>query len=114
MRYTEDLTKGQRTAQEKLIRRIVREEIANALGALAREARDQDMPYETGELESAALSAIRKAAEGTVQRLTCPHEKYSSWGGLWVQSTPRCDRCGEPEPEPVNPFEGEETHDGTS
>jgi hypothetical protein len=103
MRYTEDLTKGQRTAQEKLVRRVVREEIVNALGALAREAISLDMPYGTGELESAALSAIGKAADGAVERLTCPHEEYYTGYGR-----SRCSRCGEPEPEPVNPFEGEE------
>lgn len=109
MRYTEDLTKGQRTAQEKLIRRIVREEIVNALGALAREAVELDMPYETAELDSRALENIKQAAEGAVKRLTCDHPEYYTW-----HDVPKCGRCGEPEPEPVNPFEDEETHDGTS
>lgn len=86
--------------QEKWVRAIVREEIVNALGALGREASHQDMPYETGELESAALSAIGKVAEGAVQRLICPHETYSAWHGV-----SRCSRCGEPEPPPGNPFE---------
>lgn len=104
MRHTEDLEKGRRAAMEKLVRRIVQEEIAKAFGALGREAASLDMPYETAELDSRALENIKQAAEGTVQRLTCPHEKYSSWGGLRVQSRSRCDRCGEPEPEPEDPF----------
>lgn len=86
------------------VRRIVREEVVRVFGALAREASSLDMPYETAELDSRALENIRAAAEGAVQRLTCPHEEYLSWGPA---SVPQCSRCGEPEPEPVNPFEEE-------
>ena len=96
-----------RELEENWIRSIVREEIASALGALKREAEHQDMPYETGELESSALNAIGKVAEGTVARLTCEHGEYNTWRGV-----SRCDRCGEPEPTPVNPFETEETSRG--
>lgn len=105
MRYTEDLAR----AQEQCIRKIVQEEIVKALGALAREADSQDMPYETGELESSALSAIGKVAEGAVRRLTCTHETYYSWHG---GRDPRCGSCGEPQPEPVNPFEDAEESRG--
>lgn len=94
--------------QEKLVRAIVQEEIVKALQALGREVDHQDMPYETGELESSALNAIGKVAEGTVTRLTCPHEEYNTWRGV-----SRCDRCGEPEPAPVNPFEGDGPEAGT-
>ena len=83
--------------QDQWIRAIVREEIAAALRALAREADHQD-EYETPEITSRALSAIGEAAEGAAKRITCEHEFTSAWG-------PRCARCGEPEPEPVNPFE---------
>jgi hypothetical protein len=96
-----------RELEEARIRAIVREEIVNALGALKREAEHQDMPYETGELESSALSTIGKVAEGTVARLTCEHPSYPKWHGV-----SRCGRCGEPEPAPVNPFEDHEhVHD---
>lgn len=98
--------------REEPIRRIVREEIVKALQALAREAEDQDMPYETGELESAALRAIGRVMEGTVGRLTCPHEGYYPQGfsdSFMAGTRQRCDRCGEPEPEPENPFEGPPT-----
>lgn len=80
------------------VRRIVREEIVKAFQALAREAEDQDS-YDTPEITSRALDALHDAAKGAVRRLTCEHEYDAVWG-------PRCTRCGEPEPEPVNPFEG--------
>lgn len=79
------------------VRRVVREEIVKALQALAREAEHQDS-YDTPEITSRALDALHAAAEGAVKRLTCEHEYDAVWG-------PRCTRCGEPEPEPVNPFE---------
>lgn len=88
------------------VRRIVREEIANALGMLSREASHLD-GYGTDTIEMYALSAVSKAAEGAAVRMTCPHEVYESWGGLYVQAPSTCRRCGEPEPEPVNPFEEE-------
>ena len=81
------------------VRRIVREEIAEALRMLAREAYDLDMPYETQDLDTRALDNIRKAAEGAASRLLCEHE-YRFWLGRT-----RCTRCGEPPPEPANPFE---------
>lgn len=89
--------------QEKLIRAIVREEIINALGALKREAEHRNMPYETAELDSRALSNIAEAAEGAVRRLTCPHPEYYTWDDV-----PRCGRCGEPQSMPANPFETKE------
>lgn len=89
------------------VRRIVREEIVAAFGMLAREANSLDMPYETAELDSRALENIRAAAEGAAQRMTCAHEKYFSWG-----HDLRCSSCGEPRPEPVNPFEDEEDSRG--
>lgn len=92
--------------QEKLVRAIVQEEIVKALQALGREAAHLDMPYETGELESSALSAVGKVAEGTVARLTCEHEEYPLWNDR------RCSQCGEPEPTPVNPFEGKPLNPG--
>jgi hypothetical protein len=92
--------------QEKQVRAIVREEIVKAFQVLGREADGLDTPYETAELDSRALENIKAAAEGTVRRLTCPHEEYYTWGLYTVVS--RCGRCGEPEPEPVNPFEAEE------
>ncbi len=95
MQYSSDLHR----AQAEQIRRIVREEIAEAFRALGREAEHQDMPYETGELESSALHAVKRVAEGTVARLTCEHGEYNTWRG-----ETRCDKCGEPEPTPVDPF----------
>lgn len=93
--------------QEKLVRAIVQEEIVKAFRAFGREAAHLDMPYETGELESSALSAIGKVVEGTVARLTCPHDEYPLWNDRG------CSRCGEPEPAPVNPFEGDGPEAGT-
>lgn len=96
-----------RPLNETGVRRIVREEIVAAFGMLAREAKSLDMPYETAELDSRALENIRAAAEGAAQRMMCPHEEYMSWG-----QDLRCSRCGEPRPEPVNPFEDEEDSRG--
>lgn len=108
MRAHESLARARADTTEQLIRTIVREEIVRALGALAREADSLDAPYETAELDSRALSNIKEAAEGAVRRLTCPHERYYSWHG---GRDSRCSACGEPEPEPQNPFE--EDTDGT-
>lgn len=80
------------------VRQIVREEIVKALQALAREAEHQDS-YDTPEITSRALDALHDAAEGAVKRLTCEHEYSELWD-------PRCIKCSEPQPEPVNPFEG--------
>lgn len=97
-----------RELEDARIRAIVREELVNALGALKREAEYQDTPYETGELESSALSAIGKAAEGAAARLTCKHPSYTDYHGR------KCSQCGEPEPVPANPFEDHEhVHDDT-
>jgi len=102
MRLNDPVTaRKRRELEDAHLRAIVREEIVNALGALAREAEYQDMPYETGELESSALSAIGKVAAGAVARLTCEHEVYRSY---YSGRPARCGACGEPEPEPVNPF----------
>lgn len=78
------------------VRRIVREEIAEALRMLAREAHWQD-GYETQELDSRALGNIGKVAEGAVSRLLCEHEYRFGQTKCWT--------CGEPQPEPANPFE---------
>ena len=86
---------------EEDVRRIIREEIIRAFGALEREAGSLDS-YETAELDSRALAQVARAAEGAVVRLTCPHEEYRDWG---YGPQPQCARCGEPEPQPVNPFE---------
>lgn len=43
------------------IRAVVREEIALAMQALDAAADSADMPYETGELESSGLRAVRSA-----------------------------------------------------
>lgn len=94
-----------RPLNEADVRRIVREEISRAFGMLAREAFSLDMPYETAELDSRALENIRAAAEGVMGRMTCPHDTFVSWHN---GQDPRCTRCGEPEPEPVNPFEDKE------
>lgn len=102
MTYLRDLREQRLAPLRDEIRAIVREEIVNALGALGREADSLDS-YDTGELESAALNAIGKAADGTVQRLTCPHERYTHWG-----TGSLCTRCGEPEPAPENPFKDKE------
>lgn len=103
MRIKEELARLQLQNLEDLVRTIVREEIAKAFGALAREAEHQDMPYETGELEASALRVLKSTAEGTVTRLTCEHGEYNTWRG-----ETRCDKCGEPEEVPANPFEGKE------
>lgn len=100
---TEELAQAREAALLDKVRAVVREEIAKAFGALARESAYLDYPYETAELDSRALSNIKEAAEGTVKRLTCPHEEYSTW-----HDVPKCARCGEPEPEPRNPFETNE------
>ncbi|HEU5039526.1 MAG TPA: hypothetical protein VFT84_01820 [Gemmatimonadales bacterium] len=89
---------------EDRVRAIVREEITRALGALAREAEHLDTPYETDHIECVALGAVKHVAEGASYRLNCPHGQYSTWHGA-----SRCDRCGEPETLPANPFE--ENHD---
>lgn len=81
---------------------IVREEIVRVFQALGREASHLDAPYETAELDSRALSNIMEAAERTVRRLTCPHERYST--SVVQGAAPYCARCGEPEAMPDNPF----------
>lgn len=91
---------------EERVREIFREELAKALGMLVREASHLN-GYDTDIIEGTALSAIEKTAEGAANRITCPHEAYTSvriWstGGM---SPGVCARCGEPEPEPENPFE---------
>lgn len=86
------------------VRRIVQEEIAKAFGAFAREADHQD-GYDADTIESYALRALQRTAEGTAVRVTCLHEAY---GGRGVRTAPAlrtCRRCGEPEPVPSNPFE---------
>jgi hypothetical protein len=80
------------------VRRIVQEEIAKAFGAFAREADHQD-GYDADTIESYALRAVQRTAEGTAVRVTCLHEASVGRG---VRT---CRRCGEPEPVPSNPFE---------
>lgn len=91
-------------AQEKTIRRIVREEIAAAFQVLGR-ATAYEVYGTESEIAERALYAFENVAESTVLRLTCPHEKYQDWGFGRQPQCARCARCGEPEPEPVNPFE---------
>lgn len=86
-------------AREARIRAIVREEIVAALGVLRRAAEHEYISTES-EIAERAATVLESVAEGAVHRLTCPHEKYTTWG-----TGPRCNRCGEPEPQPVNPFE---------
>lgn len=87
-------------AREARIRAIVREEIVAALQVLGRSA-DHEYHSTESEIAERAAMVLESVAESTVHRLTCPHEKY----GSWATRQPVCNRCGEPEPEPVNPFE---------
>lgn len=96
---------GLNAQQAEDVRRIVCEEIVRALQAMGREADHRDMPYETAEIDSRALSNIRTVAEGAVSRITCEHERVALYYGEL-----RCTSCGEPEPVPANPFE-ETTND---
>lgn len=86
-------------AREARVRAVVREEIVAALQVLGRAA---DYEYRSTESEIAerAATTVGAVAENAVVRLTCKHERYTDWG-----SRSYCSRCGEPEPEPVNPFE---------
>lgn len=84
---------------EAQVRQIIREEIVKAFQVLGRAASYLDVPYETAELDSRALGNIEDAAEATVRRLTCKHERHYDWG-----NERRCDLCGEPEPAPADPF----------
>lgn len=87
---------------EERVRQIMQDEIAKALGMLAREADHQD-GYDTDIIEGTALSALQRVAEGAAGRVTCPHETYESWTTRGPGRS--CRRCGEPEPEIENPFE---------
>lgn len=87
---------------EDRVRAIVREEITRALGALAREADHLD-GWDSDHIESVALGAVKRSAEGAAYRLNCDHPEHYPWHGA-----SRCGRCGEPEILPDNPFE--ETH----
>lgn len=78
MRLTESLARQKVETQEQLVRTIVREEIERALSLLASTADREDVPYETGELESSALGAIGKVAERAVQRLRDPEDPYNA------------------------------------
>lgn len=98
MRINDEDGQAARLVQEDRIRRIVREEIIAALQVLSRSAYDLDIPYETAELDSRALGNITSAAENAVRRLTCAHEFRD-------YRPEECWSCGEPAPEPVNPFE---------
>jgi hypothetical protein len=102
---TEELEKLRQAALMDEVRAVVREEIARAFQAFRREAER----YDGGEIRDMAADALATVLDGTVTRLTCPHEKYQDWG---FGPQPQCARCGEPEPQPVNPFEPHEhTHD---
>lgn len=92
---------ARRRVEEARIRRIVREEIVAALQVLGRAASHEGNLTES-EIAERAAGVFEAVAESAVIRLTCPHEKYSQWWGASY-----CARCGEPEPEPVNPFEPE-------
>lgn len=98
MRLTdESMQRARREAEEARIRAIVREEITQAIKVLARASDDLDRPYETGELESSALSAVGKVMDDTVVRLTCEHVFQDYQPG-------KCWNCNEPAPEPVDQF----------
>lgn len=86
-------------AREARIRAIVREEIVAALQVLRRSA-EHEFNITESEIAERAATVLESVAESAVRRLTCPHEKYTTWG-----SGPQCSRCGEPEPEPENPFD---------
>lgn len=105
MRHTEDLEKGRRAAMEKLVRRIVQEEIVKAFGALGRAA-DYEGRMTESEIGERAAVTIGAVAENVALRLTCSHS-YPSY------SPDTCWTCDEPRPEPEDPFKEEKT-DGTS
>lgn len=89
--------------QEKQVRAIIQEEIVKAFQAFRRETEG----YDGGEIKDMASDMLNAVLDGTVLRLTCPHEKYQDWG---YGPQPQCARCGEPEPMPENPFEGPCNH----
>lgn len=60
---------------ENKIRQIMREEISRALKILALEADNAD-GYETGELKSAGLGAVRDSAESTARSVLETYHGY--------------------------------------
>lgn len=102
--YSEAVKTGPPLSEDR-VREIVREEIVTAFQAFRRETER----YDGGEIRGMAADALSSVLDGTVVRLTCKHEKYQDWG---YGPQPQCARCGEPEPVPPNPFEGEERTDG--
>jgi hypothetical protein len=88
--------------QEQWIRAIVREEIVEAFRVLGRAAHTEGNSTES-EIAERAASVLELVAGGVALRLTCPHKEYTGW----TPDYQTCTRCGEPEPEPVNPFEGD-------
>lgn len=89
-------------AREARVRAIVREEIVAALGVLGRAAASEYLSTES-EIAERAATTVGAVAENAVVRLTCKHQRYYTWYDVL-----KCARCGEPEPEPVNPFETKE------
>lgn len=96
-----------RPLNEDDVRRIVREEIARAMEMLGRAAERADS-YDSDTIQTYAYGCITEAAQGAARRVSCPHETYESWGGLYAPAPRTCRQCGEPEPEPENPFEDKE------
>lgn len=99
---TEELAQARDAALLARVQAVVREEITMALRALALAAAEADMPYETGELESAGLAAVGRSATSAVENLLqCwnGEHAFEDWRGYAAES---CSRCGTPR---VNPFE---------
>lgn len=108
---TEELAQARDAALLARVQAVVREEITVALRALALAAAEADMPYETGELESAGLAAVGRSATSAVENLLqCwnGEHDFEDWRG-YRQET--CRRCGAEQP---NPFETKEDDHGTS
>jgi len=86
------------------IRTIVREEIAQALGAISRSADYMDMPYETAEIDSRVYSGAAEVARRALVDLKKCWTEGHTFAGPWGDPRPDCDRCGAPEILPENPF----------
>jgi hypothetical protein len=99
-------------AEAVRIRAIVREEIAQALGALDLAAHDLD-DYETPELDARAYQAGRQVAQQALRELKECWTEGHTFKSIWDEPRDTCRRCGAPVPEPENPFEDRTKNDGT-
>lgn len=86
---------------EDVIRRIVREELKSLLGSMAKTAEKKN-GYDTGQLEGAALYAIKNVVEEEEERLPhawdCPKRKRSWENNCSCgveKGKPSCSSCGE-------------------